>query len=183
MQELKMGQLGSTLMEILGTKPAVGLGWLNTIRARLYLAFGFAAFLTVVCSLVALVAFTIIGRTTTEVLTRTMPATVESLRLADQVSRLIATVPGLLAAQDDRDRTVVADDIAQQQKALVSQIDSLLALDESKSKDINEAEIVMTERAQPVGQRSDYRVARTAGLDDLGARSPRESARGHCSGH
>jgi len=145
-------------MKILRTKPAGGLGWINTIRARLYMAFGFAALLTVICSLVALIAFTIIGGTTTEIVTRTMPATVESLRLADQVSRLIATVPGLLAAQDERGRKVVADDIAQQQKALESQIDSLLALDESKSKDINEAEIVMTERLGALGRSVNERI-------------------------
>lgn len=153
-----MAQLASTLMKILRTKPASGLGWLNTIRARLYLAFGFAALLTVVCSLVALVAFTIIGRTTTEIVTRTMPATVESLRLADEVSRLIASVPGLLTAQDERARKVVADDIVQQQKALESQIDSLLALDESKSKDINEAEFVMTERLSALGRSVSDRI-------------------------
>ena len=153
-----MGRLATTLMKILRTRPAGGLGWLNTIRARLYLAFGFAALLTVVCSLVALVAFTIIGGTTTEIVTRTMPATVESLRLADQVSRLIASVPGLLTAQDERDRKVVADDIAQQQKALESQIENLLALDESKSKDINEAEIVMTERLGALGRAVNERI-------------------------
>lgn len=153
-----MGRLATTLIKVLRTKPAGGLGWLNTIRARLYLAFGFTALLTVVCSLVGLVAFTIIGRTTTEIVTRTMPATVESLRLADQVSRLIASVPSLLTAQDERGRKVIADDIAQQQKALESQIDSLLALDESKSKDINEAEIVMTERLGALGRSVNDRI-------------------------
>ena len=153
-----MGRFASSLIKILRTKQAGGLGWLNTIRARLYLAFGFAALLTVVCSLVGLVAFTIIGRTTTEIVTRTMPATVESLRLAAQVSRLIASVPSLLTAQDERDRKLVADDIAQQQKALELQIDSLLALDESKSKDINEAEIVMTERLGALGRSVNDRI-------------------------
>ena len=153
-----MSRLGLTLMKYLAAKPASGSGWLNTIRARLYLAFGFAAFLTVVCSLVALAAFTIIGRTTTEIVSRTMPATVESLRLAEKVSRLIASVPGLLAAQNERDRKVVADGIAQQQKTLESQIESLLALDESKSKDINEAEIVMTERLGALSQSVNDRI-------------------------
>jgi methyl-accepting chemotaxis protein len=146
------------LMKILRTKPTGSLGWFNTIRARLYLAFGFVALLTVVCSLVALAAFTIIGRTTTEIVSRTMPETVESLRLADQVSRLIASVPGLLTAQDERDRKVVADDIARQQKAIESQIESVLALDESRSKDINEAVIVMTERLGALGRSVNERI-------------------------
>ena len=141
-----MSRLRSTLMKFLGVKPADGLGWLNSIRARLYLAFGFAAFLTVICSLIALVAFNIIGRTTTEIVSHTMPATVESLRLAEQVSHLIASVPALLSAQDEHRRKAVADGIAQQQKTLELQIGKLLALDESKSYDISEAEAAMTER-------------------------------------
>lgn len=141
-----MSRFGSTLMKYLRSKETSVLSRLNTIRARLYLAFGFAAFLTVVCSLVALVVFTVIGRTTTEIVSHTMPATVESLRLAEEVNRLIASIPGLMTAQDERGRKAVAEDIAQQQKMLESQIERLLALDESKSKDINEAEIVMTER-------------------------------------
>ena len=114
-----MSRLRSTLMNFLGVKSAGGLGWLATIRARLYLAFGFAAFLTVICSLVALVAFNIIGRTTTEIVSHTMPATVEiASNFAEKVSHLIASVPALLAAQDEHRRKTVADDIAQQQKAL-----------------------------------------------------------------
>ena len=122
------------------------------------MAFGFAALLTVICSLVGLVAFTIIGHTTTEIVTRTIPATVKSLRLANQVSRLIGSVPSLLTAQDERNRKVIADDIVQQQDALESQIDSLLALDESKSKDINEAEMVMTERLGALGRSVNERI-------------------------
>ncbi len=153
-----MSRFGSTLMKYLRANETSVLGRLNTIRARLYLAFGFAAFLTVVCSLVALVVFTVIGRTTTEIVSHTMPATVESLRLAEEVNRLIASIPGLLTAQDERGRKVVADDIAQQQKTLESQIERLLALDESKSKDINEAEIVMTERLGALNRAVNERI-------------------------
>ena len=145
-------------MNFPGVKSAGGLGWLNTIRARLYLAFGFAAFLTVICSLVALVAFNIIGRTTTEIVTHTMPATVESLRLAEEVSHLIASVPALLSAQDEHRRKAVADDIAQQQKTLERQIEKLLALDKSKSYDISEAEAAMTERLDALNRSVNYRI-------------------------
>src|SRR6185437_1559397 len=141
-----MSRPGSIWMKYFNTENTNRSGWLTTIRARLYLAFGFAAFLTVVCSFVALAAFTIIGSTTTEIVSRTMPATVESLRLAEQVSRLIASIPGLLAAENERDRKLLADDIAKQQKALESQIEHLLMLDESKAKDIKAAEVVMIER-------------------------------------
>jgi hypothetical protein len=59
---------------------------LSTIRARLYIALGFMAATTVVCSLIALYAFTNIGGTTTEIVSQSMPATVNSLRLAEETS-------------------------------------------------------------------------------------------------
>src|SRR4029077_8194805 len=92
----QMSRFGSTLMKYLRAKETSVLDRLNTIRERLYLAFGFAAFLTVVCSLFALVVFTVIGRTTTEIVSHTMPASLVSLRLAEEVNRLIASIPGLL---------------------------------------------------------------------------------------
>src|SRR3989475_12359436 len=57
------------------------LSGLSTIRARLYIALGFMAATTVVCSLIALYAFTNIGGTTTKIVSQSMPATVHSLRL------------------------------------------------------------------------------------------------------
>ena len=65
-------------------------GWLNvlsrinTIRSRLYLAFGLAAGMTVVGSLFALYASANISATMTEIVSRSMPATVELLRLAEE---------------------------------------------------------------------------------------------------
>jgi hypothetical protein len=53
---------------------------LRTIRSRLYLAFGFAAGMTVVGTLFALYASADIGSTITNIVSRSMPATVESLR-------------------------------------------------------------------------------------------------------
>ena len=45
---------------------AISRSWFGTIRARLYIAFGFTASMTVVGSLIALYIFTTIGDTTTE---------------------------------------------------------------------------------------------------------------------
>ena len=73
------------------------LSRLNTIRSRLYLAFGLAAGMTVVGSLFALYASANISATMTEIVSRSMPATVESLRLAEEASTLVA----IRAALDD----------------------------------------------------------------------------------
>ena len=60
-----------------GVRARLGmLASLRTIRARLYLAFGVAASLTVVGSLYALYASASISATMTEIVSRSMPATV-----------------------------------------------------------------------------------------------------------
>ena len=76
------------------TGPLAVSSLLTSIRARLYAAFGFVAALTVLCSLVALYAFTTIGDTTTSIVSRNMPAMEESLRLAEGASRLLAIGAG-----------------------------------------------------------------------------------------
>jgi phosphoglycerate-specific signal transduction histidine kinase len=68
-------------------------GWLSTIRARLYLAFGFAAALTIIGSSIAFYEFTVIGMTTNEIVSRSLPATTVSLRLAEQASSLVSSGP------------------------------------------------------------------------------------------
>src|SRR5258708_11499612 len=77
--------------------PAALRKWIATIRARLYIAFGFAAAMTVIGSLIALYIFNNIGWTTTEIVSRSTPAMVQSLRLADETSTLLATAPRLIA--------------------------------------------------------------------------------------
>ena len=57
------------------TKGTQSLGWLSTIRSRLYLAFGFAAALTIIGSSIAFYEFTVIGLTTKEIVSRSLPTT------------------------------------------------------------------------------------------------------------
>ena len=71
--------------------------WLRTIRARLYLAFGLAAALTVVGSSFALLASVNISATLRDIVARSMPATVESFRLAEDTNSLIGSAPRLIA--------------------------------------------------------------------------------------
>jgi hypothetical protein len=72
---------------------AASLSWLMTIRARLCMAFGFATAITVVGSLIALCELMVIGGTVTEIVSDIVPATAHSLRLAEEASGLIASVP------------------------------------------------------------------------------------------
>ncbi len=98
------------------------------MRARLYLAFGFAAALTIVCSLVSFYDLVEIGATTNEIVSRSLPATIVSLRLAEEASSLVASSPRLMSSKDDKSRSEIASRIDQQAKNLTLGIERLKEL-------------------------------------------------------
>ena len=110
--------------------------FMRTIRARLYLAFGLAAGMTVIGSLFALFAFATIGATLSAIVFHSMPATVESIRLSEDTSDLVAFAPRLMAAEDESYRAEVASEIAAQSRNLKVKIDRLRALNASQSAEI-----------------------------------------------
>src|SRR5215470_835577 len=121
------------------TKEAQGArapGWLSTIRARLYLAFGFAAALTIVGASVAFYEFTIIGSTTKEIVSRSLPATAVSLRLAEQASSLVSSGPRLMTASTEKVRAEILADINKQEENLEAGIAQLKVLGISNTDDI-----------------------------------------------
>jgi methyl-accepting chemotaxis protein len=145
--------------ERLLTSDANGVrGWLNvlsrlnTIRSRLYLAFGLAAGMTVVGSLFALYASANISATMTEIVSRSMPATVESLRLAEEASTLVASAPRLMTASDDSRRDEIARDIAAQSQMLSERIARLRQLDAGQTDEIEVARAAMVERLDALNQ-------------------------------
>ena len=113
------------------------LSRLNTIRSRLYLACGLAAGMTVVGSLFALYASANISATMTEIVSRSMPATVESLRLAEEASTLVASAPRLMTASDENRRDEIARDIAAQSQILSERIGRLRQLDAGQNDEID----------------------------------------------
>jgi len=120
--------------------------WLRTIRARLYLAFALAAGLTVVGSLFALFASANISTTLTEIVSRSMPATVESIRLSEDTSDLVAFAPRLMAVEDETHRNEVAKEIATQSRSLKARIDRLRTLDADQNNEIEIAQADMNEQ-------------------------------------
>jgi methyl-accepting chemotaxis protein len=128
------------------------LSRLNTIRSRLYLAFGLAAAMTVVGSLFALYASANISATMTEIVSRSMPATVESLRLAEEASTLVASAPRLMTASDDNRRDEIARDIAAQSQMLSDRIARLRQLDAGQNDEIEVARAAMVERLDALNQ-------------------------------
>lgn len=121
-------------------------GWLSTIRGRLYLAFGFAAALTIIGSSVAFYEFTVIGLTTNEIVSRSLPTTAVSLRLAEQASSLVSSGPRLMAAGTDKARSEIMDNIGQQEKNLENGITQLKALGTTKTEDIDGTHKALSER-------------------------------------
>ncbi len=127
-------------------------GWLSTIRARLYLAFGFAAALTIVCSSVAFYEFVKIGATTNEIVSHSLPATVVSLRLAEEASSLVSSAPRLMSARDDKSRAEIANRVIQQAENLTRGIERLKALGVSNTGEIDTARSALLGRLSALNQ-------------------------------
>ncbi len=134
----------------------------NTIRSRLYLAFGLAAGMTVVGSLFALYASANISATMTEIVSRSMPATVESLRLAEEASTLVASAPRLMTASDENHRDEIARDIAAQSRMLSERIGRLRQLDTGQNDQIEVARAAMVERLDALNLAVTERIKITA---------------------
>jgi methyl-accepting chemotaxis protein len=110
--------------------------WLSTIRARLYCAFGFAALLTMAGSLTALYEFTAIGAMTNEIVSRSFPATIVSLRLAEQSANLVSSAPRLMSSPNDKARIEIINGIYLQAKGLEEGIAHLRKLGVVAANDI-----------------------------------------------
>jgi methyl-accepting chemotaxis protein len=120
--------------------------WFSTIRSRLYLAFALAAVMTVICSSVVLVASTDTANTLKEIVSRSIPATVDSFRLSEETSRLVAFAPRLIAVEDESHRAEIAAAIGAQSRDLQAQIERLRALDANEGNEIATAKAGMDER-------------------------------------
>jgi methyl-accepting chemotaxis protein len=127
-------------------EPMLAFSWLRTIRARLYLAFSLAAAITVVSSLSALISSTNIAATLNEIVSRSMPATVESFRLSDETNRLIASAPRLIAVEDESHRAAISAEISAQSRGMQARIERLRTLDAGASDAILRAKAAMDER-------------------------------------
>ncbi len=136
----------------------VRFAYMRTIRARLYLAFGLAAGMTVIGSVFSLFAITNVSATLGAIVFRSMPATVESMRLSEDTSNLVAFAPRLMAAEDESQRAKIANEIAAQFHNLKARIDHLRALNGSQSAEIADtldrsmARAAMDERLNALSQ-------------------------------
>lgn len=119
---------------------------MRTIRSRLYLAFGVAACMTVVGSAFALYASSNFSTTMTEIVARSMPATVESLRLSEQASTLVAAAPSLMAVEDEDRRAVIVKQIDAQTQRLYTTIERVRGLDPAQSTEIDAALAPLNDR-------------------------------------
>src|ERR1700720_4050512 len=74
------------------------------IKAKLFLAFGGMAMLTVGASAVAWYAFTDIDRSVTRITAESIVGMAASLRLAEKSAEITATGPALIASRSDEER-------------------------------------------------------------------------------
>jgi methyl-accepting chemotaxis protein len=102
--------------------------------------------MTVICSTVVWFASTYTANTLNEIVSRSMPATVDSFRLAEATSRLVALAPRLITVEDEASRANIAGEIGAQSRALQTQIESLRALDAREGDAIAAAKAAMDQR-------------------------------------
>jgi signal transduction histidine kinase/DNA-binding response OmpR family regulator len=169
-----MAAPASTQADRNGRGRAATLSWMSTIRARLYVALGFMAGITVVCSLIALYAFTNIGGTTTKIVSQSMPETVHSIRLAEGTSGLVASAPRLMTAEDESQRSEIAEQIARQTRDFLARIDQLRVLDAKVGREIHAAQIAMIDRISALNQAVTERIT-TSGQRQAMAASIRKA--------
>jgi methyl-accepting chemotaxis protein len=128
------------------------VGRFSTIRVRLYCAFGCAAVLTMIGSLTALYEFTTISTTTSQIVTRSFPATVVSLRLAEQASSLVSLAPRLMTALDDKSRVEITNGIYRQAQGLEQGIVHLRKLGIPAADDIDLTRNALVQRLGTLNQ-------------------------------
>jgi methyl-accepting chemotaxis protein len=150
------GRINQTRMQ--SPKAGQKSGWLSTIRGRLYLAFGFAASLTIIGSSIAFYEFTVIGLTTNEIASRSLPTTTVSLRLAEQTSSLISSGPRLMAASTDAIRSEIMENIGKQEKNLEDGIAHLKKLGIAKADDIEASRKALADRLQTLNEAVSHRI-------------------------
>jgi methyl-accepting chemotaxis protein len=140
---------------------------LKTIRSRLYVAFGTAAFMTVVGSIFALYGSSSIGATMTEIISDSMPATIGSLRLSQEASILVASAPRLMSVEDETHRAQIEEEITAQTQALYSSIEYLRGLDPKNSVDIDNAVIALNDRFSALDKAVTERIKLSVQRRDL----------------
>ncbi|WP_246583398.1 adenylate/guanylate cyclase domain-containing protein [Bradyrhizobium iriomotense] len=94
------------------------------IKAKLFLAFGGMAMLTVGASAVAWYAFTDIDRSVTRIAAESIVGMAASLRLAEKSAEITATAPALIASRSEEER-------AKEREKLVRRLNEISAVTES----------------------------------------------------
>jgi methyl-accepting chemotaxis protein len=117
-----MAQL-STPISSRSSRGGGGIG----LRARLFLAFGAVAGLTVVASAIAFVSYNEVGSALGGIAGESLPAMSASVRLARSSAEIVSIAPALLAAHDmkERDATLAAARV--DERALQQAIDEIAA--------------------------------------------------------
>jgi len=103
------------------------------IRRRLYIGIGGSVALTLLASVIALVAFVEIDTRQREVSEGMVPALTLSLRMAQQSATIAALAPKLLTFDDPKDRKSAREQIAEERDQLeqsATQLQSLITIDE-----------------------------------------------------
>jgi len=98
-----------------------------SIRAKLLLAFGVAAGLTVLASVVGFVSYQAVGRAVSGIANDNLPAISVSLRLTKSSAEIVSVAPALVAARDAKERQDAVAQLEEHQSGLSHALDTLAA--------------------------------------------------------
>src|SRR5262249_15458544 len=96
---------------------------------------------------------------TTHIVSRSMPATVESLWLAEETSSLVASTPQLMTIEDKGRHVAMAEEIAAQARNLATRIERLQLLEGGRSSELQTVQAAMVERLGALNQSVGARIA------------------------
>ncbi|MGO8915066.1 MAG: methyl-accepting chemotaxis protein [Stellaceae bacterium] len=114
----------STPTSVRSSRGASGFG----LRAKLFLAFGAVAGLTVLASAIAFVSYNDVGRALAGITGESLPAMSASVRLAKSSADLVAIAPALLTAHDAKQRDATLAAVRADERALQQAIDEIAAV-------------------------------------------------------
>src|SRR5215475_12133209 len=103
-----------------------------------------------------------------------MPETVHSIRLAEGTSALVASAPRLMTAEDESQRSEIAEQIGRQTRDFLARIDQLRVLDAKVGREIHAAQIAMIDRISALNQAVTERIT-TSGQRQAMAASIRKA--------
>jgi methyl-accepting chemotaxis protein len=139
------------------------------LRAKLFVAFGAVAGLTVLASATAFVSYDDVGRALGDIAGESLPAMSASVRLTKSSAEIVAIAPALLAAHDMKQRDATVAALKSDEQSLRQAIDAIGASDGSDETiaALNSAATQMKKNLDQLAAAMQQRIALDGDIGDM----------------